>query len=140
MPKEVIDAGVAVVVLFVVVIGLGVLGSGLRWIGKAGLAMATSLDNLRVSNEKQSQILQDMATRQMAGFAEVTTLGSQLSLLTEKIQRLPPDIQSGVATALDNFLDKLAEALRRTPGVPPDFDLRPGSRPVPFWARLFGLQ
>lgn len=139
--KTVLDAGV-VVTLIVVVVGpmVAVMGVGLRWIGKAGLAMANALESLRKSNDRQNELLQDLTARQLAGIADVKNLGEQLSELTDKIHKLPPDIQRGVTDALDSFLDKLAEALRKTPGVPPDFSLRPTQQPVSIWARLFGLQ
>lgn len=138
--KTVLDSGV-VVVLIVVVVGplVGVMGIGLRWVGKAGLAMANALESLRKSNDRQNDLLQELSTRQSVVFSDVKSLSTQVSDLAEKIHKLPPNIQQGVATALDGFLDKLTEALRKTPGVPPDFSARPPQRPISIWARLLGL-
>jgi len=138
--KTVLDAGV-VVVLIVVVVGplVGVMGVGLRWIGKAGLAMANALESLRKSNDRQNELLQEIASHQFTELADVKKLNTQVSDLAEKIHKLPPDIQAGVTSALDGFLDKLTEALRRMPGLPPDFSARPPQRPVSIWTRLLGL-
>lgn len=147
MTKEVLDAGVVVVVLVVVVAPLvTVLGLGLRVIGKAGLAMADALENLRKSNDAQSTALQTVMERQQLTLSDVKSLNQNFTDLSAKISKLPPDIQAGVTRALDDFLDRLGDTLKKHERVPMDFSPSGNShnnpyasRPGNLWARLLGL-
>jgi len=136
------EYGIVVVVMFMVVAPLiAIVRSAMMQSNMNSQQIATAVDELRKSNESQNILIQKMVDGQNHSTYQMQSMVAKIDQINEKLAQLPESVRESVIDATNDFLEKLATALRQTDSVPANFSFRQNGNPRGFGralARILG--